>query len=97
SRIFYNRVKGELEEAVDRLGYEGLVIARPSMLAGDRASLGQPARAGEKLALQASRWLGPLIPRDYRTIQAADVARALLRTVPTARGAQLLLSGQMQP
>lgn len=97
SRIFYNRVKGELEKAIDGLGYEGVVFARPSMLAGDRASLGQPPRRGEQLALQASRWLRPLIPGDYRAIQAADVARALLRTVPTAHGAQVLVSGQMQP
>lgn len=97
SRLFYNRVKGELEEAIDSLGYEGVVIARPSMLAGDRASLGQPLRKGEQAALKASRWLRPLIPEDYRSIRAADVARALLRTVPTARGEQVLVSGQMQP
>lgn len=97
SSIFYSRVKGELEAALDRLGYEGLVVARPSMLAGDRASLGQPERAGEKVALHVSRWLAPLIPDNYRTIQAADVARALLRTVPLAQGQQVLLSGAMQP
>ena len=97
SRIFYNRVKGELEEALDTLGYEGVVIARPSMLHGDRDALGQPLRRGEKLALQVSRWLRPVIPDDYRSIAAADVARALLRTVPVAYGAQVLPSGQMQP
>ena len=97
SRIFYNRVKGELEEALDGLGYEGVVIARPSFLVGDRAALGQPVRGGEKLAMNASRWLRPLIPQDYRAIRAADVAGALLRTVPTAHGAQVLPSGQMQP
>jgi uncharacterized protein YbjT (DUF2867 family) len=97
SRIFYNRVKGELEEALDGLGYEGVVIARPSILHGDRDALGQPLRKGEKLALQVSRWLRPVIPDDYRSIAAADVARALLRTVPVAYGAQVLPSGQMQP
>ena len=97
SSLFYSRVKGELEAALAGLGYEGVVVARPSMLAGDRASLGQPERGGEKLALGVSRWLGPLIPRNYRSIQAADVARALLRAVPVARGEQVLLSGAMQP
>jgi len=38
-----------------------------------------------------------VIPDDYRSIAAADVARALLRTVPVAYGAQVLPSGQMQP
>ena len=97
SSLFYSRVKGELEAALDGLGYEGVVIARPSMLAGDRASLGQPERGGEKLALHVSRWLRPLIPGNYRSIQAADVARALLREVPTAQGKRVLLSGAMQP
>ena len=97
SAIFYNRVKGELEDALAGLGFEGLVIARPSFLAGDRGALGQPARGGEKLALHVSRALRPLIPRNYRSIAAGDVARALLRAVPTAQGQQVLLSGQMQP
>lgn len=97
SRIFYNRVKGELEDALAGLGFEGLVIARPSFLAGNRGALGQPARGGEKLALHVSRALRPLIPRNYRSIAAGDVARALLRAVPTAQGQQVLLSGQMQP
>lgn len=96
SRIFYNRVKGELEEAVGALGYAGVVIARPSVLAGERASLGQPPRRGEQLALKVSRWLKPLIPADYRSIAAADVARALLRSVPLAQGVQVLPSGRMQ-
>lgn len=96
SSIFYSRVKGELERALDALGYEGLVVARPSVLAGDRAVLGQPERAGEKLALRASRWLAPLIPDNYLAIPAADVAAALLRTVPVARGQQVLLSGAMR-
>jgi len=97
SSIFYSRVKGELEAVLDGLGYEGLVVARPSMLAGDRESLGQPERGGEKLALQVTRWLRPLIPRNYQSIQGKDVAQALLRTVPVAQGQQVLLSGAMQP
>jgi uncharacterized protein YbjT (DUF2867 family) len=96
SSLFYSRVKGELEAALEDLGVRTLVIARPSMLAGDRGSLGQPERAGEKIALQVSRWFSPLIPDNYRSIQAKDVARALLTTVPKAKGAQVLLSGQMQ-
>ena len=97
SSIFYSRVKGELENDLGGLGYEALVFARPSMLAGNRGALGQPERGGEELALKASRWLGPLIPRNYRSIQAKDVAGALLRAVPGARGKQVLLSGEMQP
>ena len=96
SRVFYNRVKGDIEDALTRLQFDGLVIARPSLLVGDRAALGQPKRQAEKAAAAVSKLLGPLIPANYRPIAAADVARALLARVPAARGRMVLLSGQMQ-
>lgn len=96
SGIFYNRVKGELEDALAAMGFATLVIARPSFLAGDRAALGQPVRSGETLALRISEALRPLIPANFRSIRAADVAHALLTTVPVTVGHKVLLSGQMQ-
>lgn len=96
SSIFYSRVKGETEAALGNLGFDTLVIARPSMLAGDRASLGQPPRGGEQLALTISRWLGPLIPAGYRPIRAASVARALLQAVPASTGRRVMLSGELR-
>ena len=95
SRVFYNRVKGELEEALAQLPFEGLVIARPSLLTGDREALGQPERPLEKVSLAVSKLLGPLIPASYKPIAAADVARALLSHVPAARGRVVVLSGEM--
>lgn len=98
SRIFYNRVKGEVEAAVSTLGFETLVIARPSLLAGDRAALGQPTRMGERMGEILSRLLQPLIPAHYRVIQGRDVARALVAAVARGEaGRRILLSGQMQP
>lgn len=96
SRIFYNRVKGEMEQALTALGLEGLVIARPSFLAGDREALGQPLRSGEKLALDLSKWLAPIIPANYGSIDAKAVARALLITVPQAQGHHVLASGELK-
>jgi uncharacterized protein YbjT (DUF2867 family) len=96
SRIFYNRVKGELEGALTALGFEALVIARPSFLAGNREALGQPLRSGEKMALAVSTFLRPIIPANYRSISAVDVAGALLKRVPLATGKEVLLSGAMQ-
>lgn len=96
SSIFYNRVKGELEAALALLGYETVAIARPSFLAGDRETLGQPVRGGEKLALRVSQWLRPVIPANLRSIAAQDVAAALLREVPRASGTKVMLSGAMQ-
>ncbi|ROZ69666.1 NAD(P)H-binding protein [Ramlibacter sp. WS9] len=96
SSIFYNRVKGETQDALSAMGFETLVIAQPSFLAGDREALGQPLRSGEKLAMNISRVLTPLIPNNYKSIAAADVARALLDAVPRRTGRHVLLSGQMR-
>jgi uncharacterized protein YbjT (DUF2867 family) len=96
SRVFYNRVKGEIEEALTRLPFEGLVIARPSLLTGDREALGQPGRPAERVATVVSKLLGRLIPANYRPIAATEVARAMLERVPVARGHVMLLSGEMQ-
>lgn len=96
SRIFYNRVKGETEAALAALGFDGLVVARPSFLVGDRTSLGQPERGGEKLALRLSNWLAPLIPDNYRAIEATSVARALLQAVPAAQGLRIMPSSELR-
>jgi uncharacterized protein YbjT (DUF2867 family) len=96
SSVFYSRVKGEMEEALAGLGFGTLVIARPSMLAGDRAALGQPVRGGEELALKVTRKLGWLIPANYRSIAAASVARALLAAVPSSTGKRVMPSGELR-
>jgi uncharacterized protein YbjT (DUF2867 family) len=93
SRVFYNRVKGELEAALDGVGFDALVIARPSLLVGDRKAIGQPTRLAEKLALVAGHVLRPIVPANYRPIAAAEVAAALVRRVPHAEGRHILLSG----
>jgi uncharacterized protein YbjT (DUF2867 family) len=83
SRVFYNRVKGELEEAVQALGYPSLTIARPSLLVGDR----EEWRLGEELGKLAG-WLAP--PR-WRPVHAAQVASALVAAAHrNAPGVQIL-------
>jgi len=85
-----------MERAVSRLGFDSLVFARPSMLVGNRDSLGQPERSGERLALIFMQF-GALIPANYGAIEAVRVARALVHTVKTAeKGTRVLLSGGMQ-
>lgn len=96
SGVFYNRVKGELEEALGQMPFQGLVIARPSLLVGDRRVLGQPERRGEQIGLAVARALRLLVPVNYKPIEAAQVAKALLAAVPAATGRQVLLSGSMQ-
>ena len=97
SGVFYNRVKGEAEAALRALGFEVLVIARPSLLLGDRAALGQPPRPGERLGQLLVAPLAPLIPPAWRPIRADVVARALLRTLAEApAGVKVLESSRLQ-
>jgi uncharacterized protein YbjT (DUF2867 family) len=94
---FYSRVKGEMEAAVTALGFERLVIARPSLLAGDRAALGQPPRTGEQLALWLTAPVAGLIPKAVRPINARTVARGMmvaLRQQPA--GVRIVESAELQ-
>ena len=70
SRVFYNRVKGELEDALRTLPYNSITIARPSLLIGDR----EEHRLGEELGKR----LGWLAPGRYRPVAASAVALALV-------------------
>jgi uncharacterized protein YbjT (DUF2867 family) len=89
SRVFYNRVKGELERDLEALGFPALTIVRPSLLIGDRKEL----RLGEKLATPFAR----LLPRSVRGIEVRKVGRALaLYGRSPASGKRVVLSGELQ-
>jgi uncharacterized protein YbjT (DUF2867 family) len=98
SRVFYNRVKGEMQAAIATLGFESVTIAQPSLLLGDRAALGQPVRRGE---VWGERLLAPLrrvLPKGVRPIRARDVAAAMLAAALEGKpGVHVLGSGAMQP
>ncbi|MFN9193492.1 MAG: NAD(P)H-binding protein [Pseudomonadota bacterium] len=97
SSNFYSRVKGEAEAALGALGLPSLVIARPSLLDGERSALGQPARRGEALALALARPLAGLLPTAGRPVPAERVARALLAAVAEGRpGVRVLDSAALQ-
>ena len=70
SRIFYNQVKGELENALRTLGLRSVTIVRPSLLLGKRKEF----RPFERLAMI----VGEVVPGRYRPVRAKDVAKALV-------------------
>ncbi|MDO6385293.1 oxidoreductase [Uliginosibacterium sp. 31-12] len=96
SRMFYNRVKGELEHVLAELDTDALLIARPSLLLGDRAVIGQKPRLAEKVTAAAFRLLGRAIPLGLRPVTAQRVAQALTSSLPSARGRSVLSSAQIQ-
>jgi uncharacterized protein YbjT (DUF2867 family) len=78
SRFFYSRVKAEAENAVKAMAFESLVIARPSLLLGDRDALHQPGRPGESWAQRIGRLVKGITPLAYRPIEDHRLARVLL-------------------
>ncbi|NIR45046.1 MAG: NAD(P)H-binding protein [Gemmatimonadetes bacterium] len=84
SRIFYSRMKGELEEAVEELSFESIVIFRPSVLAGER----EETRVGEKLGGLVLGALARFVPpvRKYRPVPGATVARAMIAAASRTGG-----------
>jgi uncharacterized protein YbjT (DUF2867 family) len=77
SKVFYNRVKGEVEEALQGLGLSALKIFRPSLLLGDREEF----RFGERTAALVSSFIAPLFIgplKKYKPIQARNVAKAMV-------------------
>lgn len=76
SKVFYNRVKGELEEAVGALGFGRLVVARPSLLLGNRTEV----RFGEGVFRSVLGPLRSLFPGTIRPVRAEEVASRLLST-----------------
>ncbi|MEO3741119.1 NAD(P)H-binding protein [Kosakonia sp. WA-90] len=89
SPFFYNRVKGEMENALIAQEWPSLTIARPSMLLGDR----QKTRVNESLLAPLFRFL----PGNWKSIRAQDVALALLTLAfsPDNRGVQIIRSAQL--
>jgi len=92
SRIFYNRVKGEIERDLVALGLPSLVIVRPSLLRGERSEF----RLGERIALALSAPWRKLIPVRVRPISVADVAKAMTDAAIAHRPPELIESAAMQ-
>ncbi len=77
SLVFYNKVKGELEQAVSQLDFPRLSIFQPSLLIGQH----QDSRLAEGLAQSLFKAFKPVIPEtwSYRPIEAQRVATAMLK------------------
>lgn len=76
SRNDYLRIKGEVEQGVQRMGFRRVDLLRPSLLLGERAE----SRPLERLGIALSGLTSPLLQgalRRYRPIAAERVAAAV--------------------
>jgi len=77
SRIFYNRIKGEMEAEVLRSGVPHIQLLQPSLIGGNR----QETRKGEQIAQKFMGFLKPLLTgalKRYRMVDPADIADAMI-------------------
>ncbi|MCB0538545.1 MAG: oxidoreductase [Bacteroidetes bacterium] len=78
SSIFYNKIKGKLEDELKKLNFDTLNIFQPSLLVGNRAE----HRLGESIAIAIMPKLDFLLVgglKKYRSIKAENVAKAMLK------------------
>lgn len=82
SRVFYNRVKGEMEAELRKLGLPSLHIFHPSILTGPR----EEKRGGERIGIAVMSVLAPLLPARYRPMRYDVLAQALLNSIGQPSG-----------
>lgn len=77
SKLFYNRMKGALEEAVKKLNFPRLLIFQPSILIRSNSD-----RSGENFTVKAFRFLNKLgILKRYRPMPTKILAEKMLSAV----------------
>ena len=76
SKIFYLRIKGELDEKVQQLPFSKIRIFRPSLLLGERPE----KRFGEKATEIILKIVVPVFPflKNQQPIEGEKVARAMI-------------------
>ncbi|HSU16767.1 oxidoreductase [Longimicrobium sp.] len=96
SRVFYNRVKGEVERDVAAVPFEGVALVRPSLMLGPRIE----RRIGERVAQVVMPLFSPVMRgplRKYRAIDALAVARAMVRLARASfTGVRIVESDELQ-
>ena len=94
SRNYYMRIKGEMEEGIQALNFSKTIIARPSMLLGQRKEF----RLGELIAKPMMVVMNPFLMgkfAKYRAIHGRTVARAMIRLINSEGGKVVYLSDEL--
>ncbi len=96
SSIFYNRVKGEVEQAIADLGFQSFTIFRPSLLLGKRDETRILEELGQKaFALFSAVMIGPV--RKYRAVEGKAVAFAMVQVAKEKhQGKRIIESKEIQ-
>jgi len=85
SKNFYLKTKGELEEALQELGFLTVNIFRPSFLVGERSE----KRFAEKIAIKLAKILDLFLigsASRYRSVKAESLAKTMVSKVDSKPG-----------
>ncbi|MER3471898.1 MAG: hypothetical protein C4330_11400 [Chitinophagaceae bacterium] len=74
SKNFYLRLKGSVEETIQKTSIPSISIFRPFILLGCR----EESRPGEKIGQVLMNTFSFLLPSHYKPIQASSVASAMI-------------------
>jgi uncharacterized protein YbjT (DUF2867 family) len=82
SKLFYIRIKGQLDRAVSLLNFDSINIFRPAALDGKR----KERRKKEEISIKMSDFFARFLPffRKYRPIHAKIVAKAMIKSANEA-------------
>ena len=80
SRIFYSKLKGEIEEAMKELNFDNCYIYQPSMLIGSRTESRPLEFLSQKLML-FFEGLHLLSKSEYHSIRVETIAKSMLHTL----------------
>ncbi|HSM48139.1 MAG TPA: NAD(P)H-binding protein [Draconibacterium sp.] len=89
SGIFYTRMKGELDEAVAKIGFRNLVILRPASLTGPREN----RRMAEEISIPVLNLLTRFVMKNYRPISDETVAKAMINAVLNKNESKTIYEG----
>ena len=92
SKMFYPRIKGMMEDSLRKKAIPQLYIFRPSFILGDR----NERRIGEGIAKFFVKALRPIIPRNYRGVEASEIAQAMINTANGQRSETIIQSKEIK-
>lgn len=81
SKIFYNQVKGKLEQDLLALNFRSLTFVQPGLIGGKRAEF----RFGECMLAWGLKVLAPVLPKAWRINPVENIVNALLEAAIEAK------------
>jgi uncharacterized protein YbjT (DUF2867 family) len=95
AKSYFNRIKGEMEEGIRKIGFESTIIARPSLLLGKRGEF----RLFEKIATVFAKLFSFVLfgkLEIYKAIHGRDVAIAMIEILAGKTGKKIYLSHELK-